>query len=240
MHAAILLLAHIDKMAARKGGDSSANSYSGSTAWHNSARSRLTLIKDELLHEKLNVGRVLDIPIPLVWYGPVPVPDPGGYQRAATRSAAQAEDDVAVLAAITAVTSEGGTVSTATSGSATTWHGICARPELPPELREDTREAKRRVHEAAARLVSRGSLAAETYKGRNRHKRERWVVNPLPPQGGASVRESCASAPPEQPQPLAPSPAPVQWGGMGDRRAPPCDTPTDAPTITTSIGGDAP
>ena len=36
--AGVLLLAHIDKAAARDGGKR--NSYSGSTAWHNSARSR--------------------------------------------------------------------------------------------------------------------------------------------------------------------------------------------------------
>ncbi len=62
---AIVLLAHIDKSAARYG--ASGNSYSGSTGWHNSARSRLALVDNELRQEKLNVGKVLPDPIPLVW-----------------------------------------------------------------------------------------------------------------------------------------------------------------------------
>ena len=61
--AAVVLLAHIDKAAARNGGQG--NSYSGSTAWHNSARSRLALVEDEatgleLLHEKANFGKKRD------------------------------------------------------------------------------------------------------------------------------------------------------------------------------------
>ncbi len=59
--AGVLLLAHIDKAAARDGGKR--NSYSGSTAWHNSARSRFALVTDEdgtvsLIHEKHNLGRL--------------------------------------------------------------------------------------------------------------------------------------------------------------------------------------
>ena len=41
-NAGVMLLAHIDKQAARFG--SQGNSYSGSSAWHNSARSRLALV----------------------------------------------------------------------------------------------------------------------------------------------------------------------------------------------------
>ena len=43
--AAILLLAHIDKNAAKFGANG--NTYSGSTAWHNSPRSRLALTDDD-------------------------------------------------------------------------------------------------------------------------------------------------------------------------------------------------
>lgn len=58
-NSAVLLLAHIDKSSAKYG--ASGESYSGSTAWHNSARSRLALDLDgeQLLirHEKNNLGR---------------------------------------------------------------------------------------------------------------------------------------------------------------------------------------
>lgn len=57
---AVALLAHIDKNAARYG--AAGNSFSGSVAWHNSARSRLALVESkeeglELRHEKANFGR---------------------------------------------------------------------------------------------------------------------------------------------------------------------------------------
>lgn len=57
--AAVLLLAHIDKHTAKSQG--SGEGYSGSTAWHNSARSRLFMsVKDGVLvleHQKSNYGR---------------------------------------------------------------------------------------------------------------------------------------------------------------------------------------
>lgn len=56
--AAVMLLAHIDKAAAK--GHAQGNNYSGSTAWHNSARSRLALTEDDgrirLTHEKANLS----------------------------------------------------------------------------------------------------------------------------------------------------------------------------------------
>ena len=65
----MLLLAHIDKQAAR--GGAAGNNYSGSTAWHNSSRSRLALVPTddgvELHQEKLNLGARLDAPIELSW-----------------------------------------------------------------------------------------------------------------------------------------------------------------------------
>jgi hypothetical protein len=61
-------LAHVDKFAARNG--SAGQSYSGSTAWHNSARSRLALTEKngtvELAQEKLNIGARAE-PLSLMW-----------------------------------------------------------------------------------------------------------------------------------------------------------------------------
>ncbi|CAM4398248.1 MAG: hypothetical protein LEGION0403_FIIPPAGN_00844 [Legionella sp.] len=60
-NAAVLLLAHIDKESAKW---ASKESYSGSTAWHNSVRSRLflSLEKDSpilsLMHQKSNFGQL--------------------------------------------------------------------------------------------------------------------------------------------------------------------------------------
>jgi len=63
---AVLLLAHVNKVTAMNG--SRSESYSGSTAWHNSARSRQALTETEgglvLSHEKANRGeRCHDIPL---------------------------------------------------------------------------------------------------------------------------------------------------------------------------------
>lgn len=67
-NAAVMLLAHIDKQTVKSGGSS--EGYSGSTAWHNSARSRLFLsAKDDQLileHQKSNLGLRSD-PIYLRW-----------------------------------------------------------------------------------------------------------------------------------------------------------------------------
>lgn len=58
MHGAVLLLAHVDKLTARTGGS---QGYSGSTAWHNSVRSRLFLSEESggllLEHQKSNRGK---------------------------------------------------------------------------------------------------------------------------------------------------------------------------------------
>jgi len=67
-NAAVLLLAHIDKQTAKAGGGG--EGYSGSTAWHNSARSRLFLSAQNdglvLEHQKSNLG-ARSQPIYLKW-----------------------------------------------------------------------------------------------------------------------------------------------------------------------------
>jgi hypothetical protein len=59
--AAVLLLAHVDKASVRHGaGTESASTFSGSTAWNNSARSRWAMTREDdavvLRHEKSNLG----------------------------------------------------------------------------------------------------------------------------------------------------------------------------------------
>lgn len=63
--AAILLLAHVDKASVRMGAGMETNStFSGSTAWHNSSRSRWAMVRDgqavTLRHEKCNLGPLQD------------------------------------------------------------------------------------------------------------------------------------------------------------------------------------
>jgi len=68
---AVLLLAHVDKMTSRNKKAEGGEGYSGSTAWHNSARSRLFLTRGDdglltLEHQKSNLGRMRE-PLTLNW-----------------------------------------------------------------------------------------------------------------------------------------------------------------------------
>jgi hypothetical protein len=70
-NAGCLLLAHVDKNTSRGRKPEGGEGYSGSTAWHNSARSRLFLTRgeDELLtleHQKSNLSKIRE-PIKLEW-----------------------------------------------------------------------------------------------------------------------------------------------------------------------------
>jgi hypothetical protein len=70
-NAGCLLLAHVDKNTSKARTAEGGEGYSGSTAWHNSARSRLFLSRgtDDLLtleHQKSNLGRMRE-PIKLEW-----------------------------------------------------------------------------------------------------------------------------------------------------------------------------
>jgi hypothetical protein len=70
-NAGCLLLAHVDKTTSRNKKADGGEGYSGSTAWHNSARSRLFLTRGDdglltLEHQKSNLGRMRE-PITLEW-----------------------------------------------------------------------------------------------------------------------------------------------------------------------------
>jgi len=67
----VLLLAHVDKQTSRSKRSDNGEGYSGSTAWHNSARSRIFMSRSDsgqltLEHQKSNFGKKRD-PIHLTW-----------------------------------------------------------------------------------------------------------------------------------------------------------------------------
>ncbi len=188
----LLLLAHIDKHAARNG--SRGNTFSGSTAWHNSARSRSALVESEigsptLMHEKLNLGKKAD-PVTLAWndYG-VLIPqakarfNPEPEEPADTLS----KDASDVLRAIEAVHASGDIVPNTRGGNATTLHYLRNYPELPADLKAEGRgakDAKSRFWSAITFLDRAGLIVSEEYKDAYRNDRKRWLP--------ASVRQ-CAS-----------------------------------------------
>lgn len=166
---AVLLLAHLDKNAARFGAAN--NSYSGSTAWHNAARSRLALIdKDdaiELRQEKLNVGRLAE-PFRLRWaeHGVlVPIGDGAAHDGATTTN--EGQDAAGVLAAIRAAAAAGTDVRTARSGPGNTHQLLATFGALPSRLK--SAKGKDDFWTALDYLVSSGRVEiVERYtSGRN-------------------------------------------------------------------------
>jgi phage/plasmid primase-like uncharacterized protein/KaiC/GvpD/RAD55 family RecA-like ATPase len=166
---AVLLLAHIDKSAARYG--AAGNSYSGSTAWHNSARSRLALVDDRLRQEKLNVGKRLQVPIDLSWVRSVPVPSstPGAVAQQAQRDA---DDEAAVIACFLAASEAGDNIPSSETGQNTYVLALGKYPECPADLRSD----KPRIKATVTRLLRSGRIRREEYRTHDRKTKERLIV----------------------------------------------------------------
>lgn len=107
VNCALLLLAHVDKNTSRQGRADGGEAYSGSTAWHNSVRSRLFMARENsglltIAHQKSNLGRCRDS-VSLQWLdGQLPelagmgvIYDPLNPQLA--RQAGQVDDDRAIV-----------------------------------------------------------------------------------------------------------------------------------------------
>lgn len=144
---AVVLLAHVSKAAAAaKGGRNATDEdYSGSSAWHNSARSRLTLESDEktgrlvMHHRKANRGVKVE-PIYFEWAGGAPVPEgtcemPGAALAAKLREQSQRRQDDrdkdAIVTIIKDFDKRGERVPTAIQGGHTvfkTFEGVGALP----------------------------------------------------------------------------------------------------------------
>lgn len=173
--AAVILLAHIDKRAARAGSDG--NSYSGSTAWHNSTRSRLALVEDDglisLAHEKNNLGPKAEaVALKFTDQG-VLVPtvvDPRALAEA--KEAGIRADAETVLDLLRSAGAARLTVPTATTGQCTTQHVLEAMAECPPSFKG--RDGRKRLTAAITYLERNGRIVRTEYVNGYRNKRERW------------------------------------------------------------------
>jgi hypothetical protein len=167
---AVVLMAHIDKSAARYG--SVGNSYSGSTGWHNSARSRLALVDDELHQEKLNVGKKHPVPIPLTWVRSVPVPS-SAPEAVAEQAKRDDADDAAILACFAAASEAGDNIPASETGQNTYVIALRKYPECADGLRNN----KDRLKAGVTRLLRAGQIRRETYKTHDRKDKQRLVVS---------------------------------------------------------------
>ena len=168
---AVLLLAHVDKATAR-GNATGSDSYSGSTAWHNSARSRIALTRTadgglKLEHQKHNLGRLRE-PLELVWpeHG---LPGELASVGPLTRRLVDQSDTRALLWLVNEFYARGEWVSTAPTAhtnAARLLAGQRGFPKRKPfEIFNLLREAER------AGLIQR-----EAWKDNDRKLRERWEL----------------------------------------------------------------
>lgn len=188
-NAAVVLLAHIDKAAARGGGKG--QSFSGSTQWHNSVRSRLALVESdesgiELLHEKANHGPKFETVTLL--RGERGVLEPVASEAAAAsrqmaKSITAQSDAETVLRVFEALIATKVIIPTAETGQRTSYHVLIRAPEMPEQYR--TSAGKERVKAAIQALERDGRIVREEYRKPDRKPGERWALPHFPVEKAA-------------------------------------------------------
>lgn len=165
--AAVLLLVHIDKASAKAGAGGDDEAYSGSTGWHNSARSRVTISANKqdgttvLRHAKANHGAKRP-ELPIEFEGGVLVP----RERSATIEHIEREnDDIKLLAAFRAAASTGEVVPAAQAGPRTWFHVLGDYPEFAPFAKGTGRQ---RARMALMRLKRAGQVVETEHRNSQR------------------------------------------------------------------------
>jgi hypothetical protein len=176
----VILVAHIDKAAARgNGGD---QNYSGSTQWNNSVRSRLALLPNtdgtmELVHEKSNYG-LKQQPLRLAWINGLPA-------LAATAFTGQ-DPTIALLSLIQEFNTRGEYVGTGNTSTSNAYRLLSKEPTFPRHLsRADVFYQLRQAERA-------GFISNFEYKTQDRKSRKRWE---LTESGKALIAPTIAPTP---------------------------------------------
>jgi len=182
-----LLLAHIDKATA-KGGNSS-EGYSGSTAWHNSARSRLFLHeKDDVLtleHQKANFGKRAE-PLMLQWDNDMIAQASDATAAGAMTGNARA---AAVLALILEYNQRDEAISPSVNARTNPYRMLHGSPEYPRHLERRDLEQLLREQQRA------GRIEVDRYRTPDRKWRDRWIVTAKGKDFIAAYEEGAPSAP---------------------------------------------
>ena len=187
---AVLLLAHIQKQAV---GNRGAESYSGSTAWHNSARSRLALTADKgdatrltLSHDKLNLGPRTAAPLHLVrsMTGLLMVDE---SEREADGEPGE-PPEMALLKVLADFVERGERVATESSAHTNAWK-LC-RPE--PGFPKRAYPVAGPLFSALRQMERDGLIEKESYRDAYRKDRTAWTLSA---KGWERVGKSAPSAP---------------------------------------------
>jgi len=218
--AAVLLLSHVDKGTSRARKAEGGEGYSGSTAWHNSVRSRLFLTRDEqglltLEHQKSNLGKLRE-PLTLAWVdGGLPqVIGQSGFNG--TQQQGRADDDKAI--AMLRLMAEFESRGQYCSPGVTSIHHVHSVLKSDPDFQklklkqDDTKRIVTQCQRA-------GWIEPLEYRNANRKVCERWT---LTADGYAFAGVSAPTAPT----------APTAEDGAGNKMA-----QVGAPTAPTSLGG---
>ncbi len=206
---AVLLLAHINKASAIGGRGAGSEDYSGSTAWHNSVRSRLSLIPDgddalKIEHLKANLGAKY-APVRLEWHDGVPLVA-GSYtnlggdaQNAIVKAAQKALDDehkAALVILVQDFDRRGERVTTAFQGSATVFKLLKGQPGFPKGTNSE------RLMLLLRALETEGRVFRRTVRTPDRKLKETFTCRmegaPIPAKSSADTflenGEECANA----------------------------------------------
>ena len=195
--AGVMLLAHVDKTTSRARKSEGGEGYSGSTAWHNSARSRLFMVRNDdgtltLNHEKGNHAKGLQEPLTLTWPKDG-LPDtaqslpPEVVQRLQGRA-----DDQAAIALLRLVAEYAdrsqymGTALTARNNP----HAVLKADPTFKRLRLSREDVQRIV----TQCQRAGWLSITEYRTHDRKNRDRWTVTPEG-RDFADIAPSAPSAP---------------------------------------------
>jgi hypothetical protein len=189
---AMLLLAHIQKQAV---GNRGAESYSGSTAWHNSARSRLALAAPDkndptrllLTHDKNNLGPRTAEPLHLARTTTgLLVPD-DATQAGAWELVEPPEN--ALLKVLADFVERGERVSTESNSPRTNaWAMLRAEPEFPKRAYP----VAGGLFAAIRQMERDGYIEREQYRNQSRKDRTAWT---LTAEGWERIGKSAPSAP---------------------------------------------
>ena len=196
-HCAVMLLAHVDKITSKSRKAEGGEGYSGSTAWHNSARSRLFMARDDsglirLEHQKNNLGKRRD-ELLLTWGDGEPLPALAGQHGSVdmasitAKARGRADDNAAaaLLRLIAEFEARGQFCGTALSARNNVFATLKSEPAF---------QALKLTREDVQRLVNQcqraGWIELLDYRTPDRKDRQRWTVT----ESGKTF-SACAAAP---------------------------------------------